>query len=262
MLASNNDDDDEMNQNKSFKELIELATSISNELKRGNNNNFVDDEDDNMPYLIERAERMYSLGFKAIIADLKRIRNGEVIEELLRVVWGNYVSMFIHMNNVRMEENKKKNKLLHDHQNEIKQLKQEIAQYEQQNRERKIRKEMKIKMKVRERNIMLTMSSSKARKQSGAKSIHQIATEHVDEDNVSEDDSDVEKPLEYIDRTMKLNKKSKGSGVDRKLRVMLKDLNEQRRNEFEFHDWAQTMIADELFTNNPEFQVNIDDGRE
>ena len=107
---------------------------------------------------------------------------------------------------------------------------------------------------------MLATTSSKARKQNGAKSIHQIATEPVDEDNVSEDDSDVEKPLEYIDRTMKLNKKSKGSGVDRKLRVMLKDLNEQRRNEFEFHDWAQTMIADELFTNNPEFEVNIDDG--
>ncbi len=50
------------------------------------------------------------------------------------------------------------------------------------------------------------------------------------------------------------------SGVDRKLRVMLKDLNEQRRNEFEIHDWAKTMIADELFNNNPEFEVNIDDG--
>ena len=77
---------------------------------------------------------------------------------------------------------------------------------------------------------------------------------------ISDDDSDVEKPLDYIDRTMKLNKKTNGSGVDRKLRVMLKDLNEQRRNEFEIHDWAKTMIADELFNNNPEFEVNIDDG--
>ena len=122
---------------------------------------------------------------------------------------------------------------------------------------------MKMKMKIRERNIILTTTSSSkkkagGRKHGGAKSIHQIATEK--EEDISDDDSDVEKPLDYIDRTMKLNKKTNGSGVDRKLRVMLKDLNEQRRNEFEIHDWAKTMIADELFNNNPEFEVNIDDG--
>ncbi len=197
------------------------------------------------------------------MADLKRIRNGKVIEELLKVVWSNYVNMFIHMNNLRMEENEKKDKLLRKSQQEIKRLKEEIAQYEQQNRERKIRKEMKMKMKIRERNIILTTTSSSkkkagGRKHGGAKSIHQIATEK--EEDISDDDSDVEKPLDYIDRTMKLNKKTNGSGVDRKLRVMLKDLNEQRRNEFEIHDWAKTMIADELFNNNPEFEVNIDDG--
>ena len=204
-----------------------------------------------------------TVGFKAIMADLKRIRNGKVIEELLKVVWSNYVNMFIHMNNLRMEENEKKDKLLRKSQQEIKRLKEEIAQYEQQNRERKIRKEMKMKMKIRERNIILTTTSSSkkkagGRKHGGAKSIHQIATEK--EEDISDDDSDVEKPLDYIDRTMKLNKKTNGSGVDRKLRVMLKDLNEQRRNEFEIHDWAKTMIADELFNNNPEFEVNIDDG--
>ena len=197
------------------------------------------------------------------MADLKRIRNGKVIEELLKVVWSNYVNMFIHMNNLRMEENEKKDKLLRKSQQEIKRLKEEIAQYEQQNRERKIRKEMKMKMKIRERNIILTTTSNSkkkagGRKHGGAKSIHQIATEK--EEDISDDDSDVEKPLDYIDRTMKLNKKTNGSGVDRKLRVMLKDLNEQRRNEFEIHDWAKTMIADELFNNNPEFEVNIDDG--
>ena len=197
------------------------------------------------------------------MADLKRIRNGKVIEELLKVVWSNYVNMFIHMNNLRMEENEKKDKLLRKSQQEIKRLKEEIAQYEQQNRERKIRKEMKMKMKIRERNIILTTTSSSkkkagGKKHGGAKSIHQIATEK--EEDISDDDSDVEKPLDYIDRTMKLNKKTNGSGVDRKLRVMLKDLNEQRRNEFEIHDWAKTMIADELFNNNPEFEVNIDDG--
>ena len=204
-----------------------------------------------------------TVGFKAIMADLKRIRNGKVIEELLKVVWSNYVNMFIHMNNLRMEENEKKDKLLRKSQQEIKRLKEEIAQYEQQNRERKIRKEMKMKMKIRERNIILTTTSNSkkkagGRKHGGAKSIHQIATEK--EEDISDDDSDVEKPLDYIDRTMKLNKKTNGSGVDRKLRVMLKDLNEQRRNEFEIHDWAKTMIADELFNNNPEFEVNIDDG--
>ena len=197
------------------------------------------------------------------MADLKRIRNGKVIEELLKVVWSNYVNMFIRMNNLRMEENEKKDKLLRKSQQEIKRLKEEIAQYEQQNRERKIRKEMKMKMKIRERNIILTTTSNSkkkagGRKHGGAKSIHQIATEK--EEDISDDDSDVEKPLDYIDRTMKLNKKTNGSGVDRKLRVMLKDLNEQRRNEFEIHDWAKTMIADELFNNNPEFEVNIDDG--
>ena len=197
------------------------------------------------------------------MADLKRIRNGKVIEELLKVVWSNYVNMFIHMNNLRMEENEKKDKLLRKSQQEIKRLKEEIAQYEQQNRERKIRKEMKMKMKIRERNIILTTTSNSkkkagGRKHGGARSIHQIATEK--EEDISDDDSDVEKPLDYIDRTMKLNKKTNGSGVDRKLRVMLKDLNEQRRNEFEIHDWAKTMIADELFNNNPEFEVNIDDG--
>ena len=197
------------------------------------------------------------------MADLKRIRNGKVIEELLKVVWSNYVNMFIRMNNLRMEENEKKDKLLRKSQQEIKRLKEEIAQYEQQNRERKIRKEMKMKMKIRERNIILTTTSSSkkkagGRKHGGAKSIHEIATEK--EEDISDDDSDVEKPLDYIDRTMKLNKKTNGSGVDRKLRVMLKDLNEQRRNEFEIHDWAKTMIADELFNNNPEFEVNIDDG--
>ena len=197
------------------------------------------------------------------MADLKRIRNGKVIEELLKVVWSNYVNMFIRMNNLRMEENEKKDKLLRKSQQEIKRLKEEIAQYEQQNRERKIRKEMKMKMKIRERNIILTTTSNRkkkagGRKHGGAKSIHQIATEK--EEDISDDDSDVEKPLDYIDRTMKLNKKTNGSGVDRKLRVMLKDLNEQRRNEFEIHDWAKTMIADELFNNNPEFEVNIDDG--
>ena len=197
------------------------------------------------------------------MADLKRIRNGKVIEELLKVVWSNYVNMFIHMNNLRMEENEKKDKLLRKSQQEIKRLKEEIAQYEQQNRERKIRREMKMKMKIRERNIILTTTSSSkkkagGRKHGGAKSIHQIATEK--EEDISDDDSDVEKPLDYIDRTMKLNKKTNGSGVDRKLRVMLKDLNEQRRNEFEIHDWAKTMIADELFNNNSEFEVNIDDG--
>ncbi len=206
---------------------------------------------------------LHTVGFKAIMADLKRIRNGKVIEELLKVVWSNYVNMFIHMNNLRMEENEKKDKLLRKSQQEIKRLKEEIAQYEQQNRERKIRKEMKMKMKIRERNIILTTTSSSkkkagGRKHGGAKSIHQIATEK--EEDISDDDSDVEKPLDYIDRTMKLNKKTNGSGVDRKLRVMLKDLNEQRRNEFEIHDWAKTMIADELFNNNPEFEVNIDDG--
>ena len=84
-----------------------------------------------------------------------------------------------------------------------------------------------------------------------AKSIHQIATEK--EEDISDDDSDVEKPLDYIDRTMKLNKKQM-EVASIKLRVMLKDLNEQRRNEFEIHDWAKTMIADELFNNNPEFE--------
>ena len=197
------------------------------------------------------------------MADLKRIRNGKVIEELLKVVWSNYVNMFIHMNNLRMEENEKKDKLLRKSQQEIKRLKEEIAQYEQQNRERKIRKEMKMKMKIRERNIRLTTTSSSkkkagGKKHGGAKSIHQIATEK--EEDISDDDSDVEKPLDYIDRTMKLNKKTNGSGVDRKLRVMLKDLNEQRRNEFEIHDWAKTMIADELFNNNAELEVNIEEG--
>ena len=103
------------------------------------------------------------------MADLKRIRNGKVIEELLKVVWSNYVNMFIHMNNLRMEENEKKDKLLRKSQQEIKRLKEEIAQYEQQNRERKIRKEMKMKMKIRERNIILTTTSSSKKKAGGRK---------------------------------------------------------------------------------------------
>ena len=47
-------------QKKSFKELIDLAKSISDELKPGNNNYMDTSEQDNIPYLIERAERMYS----------------------------------------------------------------------------------------------------------------------------------------------------------------------------------------------------------
>ena len=46
-----------------------------------------------------------------------------------------------------MEENEKKDKLLRKSQQEIKRLKEEIAQYEQCYRERKIRREMKMKMK-------------------------------------------------------------------------------------------------------------------
>ena len=103
---------------------------------------------------------------------------------------------------------------------------------------------------------MLKLTTKHRRNDHAAKSIQQIATEDIDAEDVSEDDSDVENPLDYIQRTMQLNKKTDGSGVDRKLRKMLKDLNEQRRNEFEIHDWAEAMIADALFEENPELQRN------
>ncbi len=61
LLASNESNEDDMKkQKKSFKELIDLAKSISDELKPGNNNYMDTSEQDNIPYLIERAERMYS----------------------------------------------------------------------------------------------------------------------------------------------------------------------------------------------------------
>ena len=42
--------------------------------------------------------------------------------------------------------------------------------------------------------------------------------------------------------------------VDRKLRKMLQNLNGQRRTISEIHDWAEAMIADSLFEENPELR--------
>ena len=169
-------------------------------------------------------------------------------------VWGGYVNLFIHLNNRRIQENKERDTKLQKALREIKNLKKEIAAFEQQNRDRKVRQEMKMKNKIRERNIMLKLTTKHRRHDHAAKSIQQIATEDIDAEDISEDDSDVENPLDYIQRTMQLNKKVDGSGVDRKLRKMLKDLNEQRRNDFEVHDWAEAMIADSLFEENPELR--------
>ena len=38
-----------------------------------------------------------------------------------------------------------------------------------------------------------------------------------------------------------------GSGADKKLRVLLKDLLEQNRNEFVPVDWASAMLSEEVF---------------
>jgi hypothetical protein len=65
--------------------------------------------------------------------------------------------------------------------------------------------------------------------------------------DVESEDSDVEKPYDFIDRSMKLVKKTNGSGADKKLRFLLKDLLEQNRNEFVPVDWASAMLSEEVF---------------
>ena len=42
------------------------------------------------------------------MSDLQRVRNGKVIEELLKVVWGGTWNLFIHLNNRRIQENKER----------------------------------------------------------------------------------------------------------------------------------------------------------
>ena len=215
---------------RKYRETIDVIEEISRIMK-----NPKEREKTDPAYIYERAERVYSHAFKKIVQELERVRNGRIIGAVLEKVWRNYISSFEFFIKLRETEKKHSEKKISGLEKEIKALKDKVRQMEKDKLQRKVRKESKMKMKVRQHALHVR----------SAKKHGVIISAEVSD--VESEDSDVEKPYDFIDRSMKLVKKTNGSGADKKLRFLLKDLLEQNRNEFVPVDWASAMLSEEVF---------------
>jgi len=193
----------------------------------------------NPEYLFERAERMYSSCLRKIVEDLKRVHNGKSISLLVDAVWKSYIKMFDCFVQLRNKEKCESKKKITKLEKEVLSLKERVEQFEKQKLQRKVRAEAKIKAKVRHH-----LSKQKIAERSVSTGVLQDLTVEKDEEEV---DSDIEKPYEFIGKSMKLLQTAKGSGADKQLSFLYKDLLQQTRTEFVPHDWAGQMLSEELF---------------